>query len=201
MRNLSPRWAAQATLTVTLSNRRFSPIQLCDGAKIGTMLSNVSMGGRSAQWSGPPFILPQAYLKSISAGRMTFRGYSRPTMTDLGRTVCLVDPETGFHIVVVERNCQVFDDNWMINHGIVPDQFRLIGIKSAVHFRAWFGDKTSSIIVVDGQPGLTSHNIDAFPKVKHVESLFPYHEGVEYERGRGLDVKERTGGFGAKVRL
>ncbi|KAI9034101.1 hypothetical protein DFJ74DRAFT_5492 [Hyaloraphidium curvatum] len=168
-------------------------VQKLSSTPVGTFITDVSIGGRSGPWSGPPVVLPRAYLKSVAAGRMTFRGYSSPTRADLGVSACLVVPETGFHVVVISRNVQVFDDNWMISHGIVPKQFRLIGLKSSVHFRAFFkpGTETASeIIISDGQPGLTSHNLEAFPKTKNVEPLYPYDLKATWdERGRGMQTR------------
>lgn len=163
---------------------------------VGTFVNNVSIGGRSGIWSGPPVVLPRAYLKTISASRMTFRGYSSPTKVDMGKIICLVEPDTGFHIVVISVNSQVFDDNWMISCGIVPSQFRLIGLKSVVHFRAFFTpQRTSEVIICDGQPGLTSHNYNAFPKSRNLEPLYPYDENATWDpKGRGMEPLAQPAG-------
>jgi microcystin degradation protein MlrC len=85
---------------------------------------------------------------------------------------------------------QVFDDNWMIAHGIVTCQFRLIALKSVVHFRAFFTPaRVSEVIISDGQPGLTSHNMEPFVKKRNLEAVWPTDLSVTWDpRGRGLEV-------------
>lgn len=115
----------------------------------------LKVGGKTDHRHGQPLHLA-GYVKLISDGNYINRG---PMMTGLGtamgRTVVFVVGEV--EIVLTEQRIQPFDMEALRSLGIEPSQRLLIGLKSAVHFRADYGDIAAKIFEID-TPGV--HNPD-----------------------------------------
>ncbi len=123
-------------------------------AGVGSQVT-LQVGGKTDNRHGRPLDLT-GYVKLISDGNYLTRG---PMMTGLsvamGRSVVFVVGEV--EIVLTEQRIQPFDMEALRSLGIEPTQRLLIGLKSAVHFRADYGDIAAEIFEID-TPGV--HNPD-----------------------------------------
>ncbi|MEA3400173.1 MAG: M81 family metallopeptidase [Armatimonadota bacterium] len=115
----------------------------------------LQVGGKTDDRHGPTLTLT-GYVRLISDGRFANRG---PMYTgveaDMGRTVVFVVGEV--EVVLTEQRIQPYDCEALRSVGIEPRERLLIGLKSAVHFRADYGPLASAIFEVD-TPGI--HNPD-----------------------------------------
>jgi len=113
------------------------------------------VGGKTDDRHGPTLALT-GYVRLISDGRFANRG---PMYTgveaDMGRTVVFVVGEV--EVMLTEQRIQPYDCQALRCVGIEPRDRLLIGLKSAVHFRADYGPLASAIFEVD-TPGI--HNPD-----------------------------------------
>ncbi len=115
----------------------------------------LTVGGKTDDRHGPPLELT-GYVRLIADGRYENTG---PMYTgvesDMGRTVVFVVGET--EVVLTEQRIQPYDCQALRGLGIEPTERLLIGLKSAVHFRADYGPLATAIFEVD-TPGV--HNPD-----------------------------------------
>jgi microcystin degradation protein MlrC len=115
----------------------------------------LEVGGKTDDRHGPPLELT-GYVRLISDGRYANRG---PMYTgvesDMGRTVVFVVGEV--EVVLTEQRIQPYDCQALRSVGIEPRERLLIGLKSAVHFRADYGPIAAAIFDLD-TPGV--HNPD-----------------------------------------
>ncbi len=115
----------------------------------------LQVGGKTDDRHGPTLTLT-GYVRLIADGRFANRG---PMYTgieaDMGRTVVFV--VGGVEVILTEQRIQPYDCQALRCVGIEPRERLLIGLKSAVHFRADFGPIATAIFEVD-TPGV--HNPD-----------------------------------------
>ena len=115
----------------------------------------LEVGGKTDRHHGEPLTLSGS-VRLISDGNYRNHG---PMMTGLpvamGRTVVFV--VGGVEVLLTERRVQPFDRQALRSVGIEPSQRRVIGLKSAVHFRADYGPIAGRIFDLD-TPGI--HNPD-----------------------------------------
>lgn len=136
----------------------------------------VELGGKHGKWTGNS-VKTKAYVKSISDGRVTFRGLSRGMKLDMGPIVRLIIGNV--EVVAIQKAFQGLDDNFATELGIQYSDYNFIAIKSAVHFRAFWMDKVEEIMLVD-TPALGSNNIELFPKENCENELYPFCKDFEY---------------------
>lgn len=115
----------------------------------------LEVGGKTDDRHGPTLTLT-GYVRLIADGRFANRGVMhRGVEADMGRTVVFVVGEV--EVILTEHRIQPYDCQALRCVGIEPRDRLLIGLKSAVHFRADFGPFAKAIFEVD-TPGI--HNPD-----------------------------------------
>ncbi len=115
----------------------------------------LEVGAKTDDRHGPTLTLT-GYVRMISDGRYVNRGPMYTNMeVAMGRTVVFV--VGGVEIVLTEQRIQPYDCQALRSVGIEPRDCLLIGLKSAVHFRADYGPLAEAIFEVD-TPGV--HNPD-----------------------------------------
>ncbi len=123
-------------------------------AGVGNQVT-LTVGGKTDSRHGSPLTL-SGYVRLIADGRYVNRG---PMMTgfpvSMGRTVVFVVGEV--EVVLTERRIQPFDMEALRCVGIEPTRRLIIGLKSAVHFRADYQKIATKIFEID-TPGV--HNPD-----------------------------------------
>jgi len=145
-------------------------------AGVGSTI-DVKLGGKLSKQSGAP-ISGKAYVKSISDGRYTIVG---PMLTgmqfDMGPAVGLLIG--GVDVSVISGMMQAFDNGQMRVVGFDPRDYRIVVVKSANHFRAWWTDVASAIIDCD-PPGIASNNLSTFKFAKKNRKVYPLDADAVY---------------------
>jgi microcystin degradation protein MlrC len=133
----------------------------------------LQVGGKTDDRHGPPLTLT-GYVRLISDGRYENRG---PMYTgvrvNMGRTVVFVVGNV--EIVLTEQRIQPYDCEALRSVGIDPCDRLLIGLKSAVHFRADFGPIASAIFEVD-TPGVHNPDVTLLDFTKLRRPIWPLDE-------------------------
>jgi len=138
---------------------------------------DVALGGKLSKRSGDP-VIGKAYVKSISDGRYTIIG---PMVTgmqfDVGPAVGLLIG--GVDVAVISGMMQSFDNGQMRVVGFDPIDYRIVVVKSAVHFRAWWSDVASAIVECD-PPGIASNDFSTFEFANKARKLYPLDMDAAY---------------------
>jgi microcystin degradation protein MlrC len=150
-------------------------------AGVGKVI-DVELGGKGSKQGGAP-VKGKAYVKSISDGRYTIVSPMGAGMKfDVGPAVGLLIE--GVDVAVISGTMQAFDANQMKMLGFDPKDYRIVVVKSAVHFRAWWTDVASQIIDSD-PPGVGSNDLTTFAFKKKTRKLYPLDADAVYpEQGK-----------------
>jgi microcystin degradation protein MlrC len=141
-------------------------------AEVGSTLS-VSVGGKTDGLHGKPVDVV-GYVKTISDGAYEHRGtYNRGYITKMGRTAVL--DVAGNTVVVSERKAMPFDAQQLLSLGIDPSYSRALVVKSAIAWRAAFGDVAAEVIEVDTS-GVCTGRLSRLPFSEARRRMFPPSE-------------------------
>lgn len=113
-----------------------------------------------------------AYVKSLHDGH--FR-YEDGTAARAGGTAVLVVGR--IHILVTERPVYVVGRRVFQAHGLDPQDFDVVVVKSPNGFRTWYESIAARIVPVD-VPGSTSANLKSLPYRHCVRPIFPLDDEV-----------------------
>lgn len=144
-------------------------------AGIGSVIG-VRLAGKVGPLGGRP-IEAKAYVKSVSDGRAVMRAMDRGAALQLGPSAGLIIG--GMDVIVTCVRQQTFDNALLRLHGVDPRDYRIIGLKSAVHFRAYWRDVASKIITAD-PPGYSTNNVGVFKHTRKACLLFPIDADATY---------------------
>jgi microcystin degradation protein MlrC len=143
------------------------------GGRIETML-----GGKTDDLHGYPIPIT-ATVQHLSDGEFVYDGpMLRGVPSSLGRTAvlrCEGRHGNAVAVIVCERRMQALDTAIFSSQGIDPAARKILGVKSAVHFRGAFMPIASRIIEVD-TPGLTSIDFTRFPYERLRRPIWPLDE-------------------------
>ncbi|WP_322996301.1 M81 family metallopeptidase [Castellaniella sp.] len=157
---------AQALLAHGISNAAVA--LLCDAdfaqaahqAGVGAIL-NMTLGGRSSP-GGPPLPGPYEVL-ALGSGQLTGTGpFYLGCRMDLGPMTRVRVQGTDLEILVSSRKQQAADQAMFHHLGADPRDYRILVLKSSVHFRADFGALADHILVVQS-PGANTADLHALP--------------------------------------
>lgn len=145
-------------------------IQTGTGGQIETEL-----GGKTDGLHGYPIPI-KAKVVNVTNGDFVYDGpMLQGVPGSLGRSAVLrCEGRYGNHVdvIVCERRCQALDTAIFRSQGIEPSEKRILGVKSAVHFRGSFTPIARRILEVD-TPGLTSIDFSRFPYEKLSRPIWP----------------------------
>ena len=135
------------------------------------------IGGKTSEICGEPLDLD---VQVINLSDGNFR-YVTPqnfgVAVSLGLTARL--RYKNVDIVVASYRTQSFDDRPLVITGGDPNQYRIICIKSAGHFRAYFKNHAGKIVSCE-TPGLRSTNLKTYP-YKHIRHpIYPLDVDAAY---------------------
>ena len=130
-------------------------VEACVRAGVGSRVT-LNLGGKTedpAVYGGPICEL-DGYVKAITDGKYENMGPMRTgEENDLGRTVRLqCGNDTSINVIVSEHRAQPLDAELWRHVGVQPERLDVIGLKSAVHYRADYGRIASEMISVDESP-------------------------------------------------
>ena len=130
----------------------------------------MSIGGKTEPWNGDP-LLVTGYVKRISDGKYLPKGpMSRGVTSEMGKTVVLNVRD--IDIILTERSQQPTDLALYSSLGIDPTSYKILLIKSCVHYRAAHEPIAKKIIEID-LPGWHGTRLAAFPWTKLKRPVFP----------------------------
>jgi microcystin degradation protein MlrC len=115
----------------------------------------------------------EAYVRSLHDGNFL---YEDGTSGRAGRTATIVVRRTS--ILVTERPVWVVGRRVFQQHGLEPQAFDLVVVKSPNGFRTWYEPIAAQIVSVD-VPGSTSANLRSLPFQHCVRPIFPLDEDVQ----------------------
>ncbi|MBP8952904.1 MAG: M81 family metallopeptidase [Armatimonadetes bacterium] len=131
------------------------------------------LGGKTDDMHGEPLDL-EGYVRLISDGAYVNRG---PMMTNmpvnLGRLVVFVVGDV--EVLICERRAQPFDMQCLRSVGIEPTDRLIIGLKSAVHFRADYQRVARKIIEID-TPGIHNPDVTRYSYRRLRRPIWPLDE-------------------------
>jgi microcystin degradation protein MlrC len=152
-------------------------VQQAMNAGVGAIIE-VELGGKASKLGGDP-VKGQAYVKSISDGKYTvISAMGLGAKFDTGPSVGLLIE--GVDVTVISGTMQPFDANQMKLVGFDPNDYRVIVLKSANHFRAWWTAVASLIIDCD-PPGIGSNDLTTFAFKNRVQKLYPLDSDAVYQ--------------------
>jgi microcystin degradation protein MlrC len=159
-------------------------------AGVGTR-TTVLLGGSLDPARHPPLQI-QAYVQSIGDGEFT---YEDGTLAHGGRAAVLVingGPGVGgpgLHVLVTERHVHVMGRRLFLAHGLDPESFDLVSMKSPNGFRVHFESIAARIVPVD-VPGSTSANLHSLPYQRCPRPIFPLDPENEVSAGLEFPIED-----------
>lgn len=144
-------------------------------AGVGSKIE-LSIGGRHGTLHGAP-IRVKARVRTITDGRIVLTHMMRGLRLNLGPSVGITVGEVD--VVITSRPQQTFDAEIFKLHGIDPTRCSVVGLKSAIHFRACFRDMAADILTSDS-PGLTTIDVCEFEHPSHAGKLWPIDVDTEW---------------------
>ena len=149
-------------------------VDVAFGAGIGSTITT-ELGGKTDNLHGYP-IPVEAVVKNLTDGAFVNEGpMSAGVSGTLGRTAvlgCKGRHGNEVEVIVCERRVQPYDAAVFRSQGIEPTGKQMLGVKSAVHFRASFEPLASEVLDVD-TPGLTSIDFSRFPYKRLKRPMWP----------------------------
>ena len=128
------------------------------------------VGGKTDRMHGDP-VTVRATVRSVGDGRFVHKGsYMTGQETWMGTTAVL--DADGVEIVVTERPTMPFDAEQLRSQGIEPGTRRALVVKSAIAWRAAFGDVAKEVLVVD-TPGVCTSDLSLLPYEKVQRPIHP----------------------------
>ena len=107
----------------------------------------IRLGGKTCpEIAGEP-IDCAAYVRAITDGKFVNRDYNPGVRGNLGR--CAVLDIDGIRVVVTSVRAQPWDMEALRCNGITPEDYKILMVKSAVHFRASFGKVAKKIYDIE----------------------------------------------------
>lgn len=144
------------------------------GSDLGLMV-----GGKTDAWHGPP-VHVQGRVAHLSSGQFVQKGsWMTGREMNMGRSVVFTCGDGGIQLLLTERKMVPFDAEQLRSQGIVPEAQHIIVVKSAVAWRAAYGDIAPLAIPVD-TPGLCSTHLERFPYRKLRRSIYPLDREMEW---------------------
>ncbi|SDC96902.1 M81 family metallopeptidase [Actinokineospora iranica] len=158
-------------------------------ARVGGRLT-VALGGRHGWASGPP-VTATATVRAITDGHVVHQAMRRGKALEFGRSVRLAVGKVD--VVVSSKRSQVFDPEILLLHGIQPDRYEIVAVKSVNHFRAGFAGIAARLLVADA-PGPLSRDIASVPRGGPTAARWPMDAAAVYRPLSEISVseKERT---------
>ena len=145
-------------------------VAIAEAAGEGGMFEGL-VGGKTDDQHGAPVRL-RGRVRRVADGRYAHQGtYMTGYVTTMGRTA-VVDVD-GITLVLTSLRTMPFDAGQLRSLVIDPAQQRILVVKSAVAWRAAFGDVARRANVVD-TPGVCASNLGRFAYLRRPQPLYPF---------------------------
>jgi microcystin degradation protein MlrC len=152
----------------------YEAVAACWDAGEGATI-RLNVGGKTDQWHGEP-VAVAGTVRALSEGVFEcelpdnhFASFYGNTIR-MGRTAWL--RVGGVNVVLTERKTPPFDLAQLRGVGVIPEQQKLIAVKSAVAYRAAYLPIAAGVVEMD-TAGLCSANLARFPYRHLRRPIFP----------------------------
>lgn len=147
-------------------------------AGVGATISGL-LGGKTDKLHGEPIAFENAKVIALSDGHAV---YTSPMYKGLavcyGKTARLRIGNV--EVVVTETlSQQTFDDRPFMVVGADVEQYRIVGVKSSAHFRAFFQPRAKAIVTAD-PPGIHTANFSQLTYSKLQRPIYPLDSEVTF---------------------
>lgn len=148
-------------------------------AGVGGTVSGL-LGGKSDNLHGEPIEIKDAVVLALSNGEATYVSpMHRGLRMHLGKTARV--RVGNVEIVVNEvKGIQGMDDRPYLVTGADINEYRIVGLKSSIHFRAWFDSHAKAIVTAD-PPGIHTSNITQLPFTDITRPAYPLDPDTKFE--------------------
>lgn len=119
-------------------------VQKCIESGVGTVVESELGGWSDTDYSGGPLKV-SAYIKKISDGRYISKSQMAYGV-EFNHGKSVVVQIAGNHVIVTSISRQPYDIEIFRNHGITPEDQKILVVKSSIHYRATFKDVATEMI-------------------------------------------------------
>lgn len=152
-------------------------VEQCHAAGVGSYI-DVKLGGKFAPDKLGAPIERKAYVKTLSDGRYIHRGPMHAgTEANVQKSAVIVID--GITIVVSAVARQAYDIEVFQSHGLTLKDFKILVVKSSVHYRAAFGPHAAKMLSVEC-PGVIVINPKDLDYKNVKRPICPLDEGVKW---------------------
>jgi microcystin degradation protein MlrC len=137
------------------------------------------VGGKTDAWHGQP-VRVQGRVEHISDGRYIHKGtWMTGREMNMGSSIVLNCQAGGVRLLLTERKMVPFDAEQLRSQGILPEVEHIIVVKSAIAWRAAFGDMARLVVPVD-TPGLCTTHLERFAYHKLRRPIYPLDPDMQW---------------------
>jgi len=147
-------------------------------AGVGSFI-DINLGGKTVQIAGDPVELKNVEVLNLSNGN--FRVVSPldyGVKKSLGKSARL--RHNNVEIVVISIRDQAFDDRGLLMTGADINDYKIVCLKSANHFRGYFQDRADDIVTCD-TPGVRPTNLKLNPYKYVRRPIYPLDDNVLFK--------------------
>lgn len=147
-------------------------------AGIGGRVSGL-LGGKSDHLHGDPIEIKEAEVINLSNGKDHYVSPMHAGLSlNMGKTARV---RVGNVDIVVSsvKGIQGMDDRPYRMTGADINDYRIVGLKSSIHFRAWFDGRAKAIVTAD-PPGIHTSNITQLPFTGIPRPVYPLDPDVTF---------------------
>lgn len=139
------------------------------------------LGGKHEKLHGEPIEIKGARVVSVSDGRVISTSPINPG-SSRDMKLCGRIKVGNVDVIVGSTQIQTYDDRMFMALGVDLREYRIVAIKSTIHFRAFFKDHAGMILPVE-TPGVHCADLSIFDYQKIVRPIFPLDpaEKINYE--------------------
>ena len=148
-------------------------------AGVGGLVSGL-LGGKSDSLHGEPIEIRDAVVINLSDGEGKYISPMHEGLPlRLGKTARV---RVGYVDIVVNsvKGSQGMDDRPYLMTGADITDYRLVGLKSSIHFRAWFDSHAKAIVTAD-PPGIHTSNITQLPFTDIPRPAYPLDPDTKFD--------------------
>ena len=151
-------------------------VEMAEQAGVGNTVSGL-LGGKTDPIHGQPIAIENAYVKCITNGKFILTAPMPEFGTELsiGKTVRM--RVGNVDVVVASLRMQTLDDMPFRLHGMDVREYKIVALKSSVHFRAFFKGLASEIVTAD-PPGVLSSDFSLLTYHNLHRPIFPLDENA-----------------------
>jgi len=147
-------------------------VQQAEKAGVGETI-HINLGGKiSPEIAGYP-IECDAYVKALTDGKFYNKDYLKGVLTLLGKTTVL--DINGIYVIVSSIRTQPWDLEVYRVNGIVPEDMKILVVKSTIHYRASYGKIAYKILDVE-LPGLAPQSPEMLTYKHTRRPIYPLDE-------------------------